>query len=500
MRAPKEPDKPQEPKKHRSVGKTLTYIFSVILLVIIVIAFVGTPAIGGMAAGSRISFGSYAGREIIYEPGNYLARQYQSIARQVQQEGREVTELLIRQIWRTAFQRAVYHEALQVLADEANVAVSDRAVDRAIARWPEFQENGRFSPSAYQATPSQARFALRRYLRGVLVSEKVQNDLHGEVIVSDAERDFLVGMAGPERRFRFVQFAFADYPESEIIAYGETNEERFRRMDLSVISIGTSESDAQRIREQAVTRQTSFEDLARSHSRDVHAEDGGDMGRVYYHELEPDFEDPSVIDEIFALEPGEISRVFPATFGWAIYRADEVPIDPDFTDSSVIAEVRRYMTTFERGRVEDYLRDRAQEFVAQAREESFSAAASAINRSPQLTEYFPINYGNVPYFGTVRAQANEAIASAAFREDFFRTLFSLPSDGVSDPLVIRDYIMVFQVEDERPVDEETAEFLDFYLTFIVREFAQQQAQAVVIDEDKLVDSFTRTYNRAILGQ
>ena len=500
MRAPKSPDTPQEPKKHKTVGKTLTYIFSVILLVIIVIAFVGTPAVGGIAAGSRISFGSYAGREITYEPGNFLARQYQGIARQVQQEGREVTELLIQQVWRTAFQRAVYHEALQVLANEANVAVSDRAIDRAIAQWPEFQENGRFSPSAYQATPSQARFALRQYLRGVLVSEKVENDLYGAVTTSNAERDFIVGMAGPERRFRFVQFALTDYPESELVAYGEANEERFRRMDLSVISIGTSESDAQRIREQAVTRQASFEDLARSHSRDVHAEDGGDMGRVYYHELEPDFEDPSVIEEIFALEPGEISRVLRTTFGWAIYRADELPIAPDFSDSSVLAEIRRYMNTFERGRVEDYLRDRAQEFASRAREDGFSVAAAAVDQSPQLTEYFPVNYGNLPYFGTARAQANEAIASAAFREDFFRTLFSLPPDGVSDPIVIRDYVVVFQVDDERPVDEDTAEFLDFYLTHIVREFTQQQAQAVVVDEDKLVDNFTRTYNRAILGQ
>lgn len=482
------------------MGKTLTYAFSVVLLVIIVIAFVGTPAVGGIAAGSRVSFGSYAGREITYEPGNYLARQYQSIARQVQQEEREVTETLIRQVWRAAFQRAVYHEALLLLADEANVGVSDRAVDRAIAQWPEFQEGGRFSPSRYHDTPSQARFALRQYLREVLVNEKVQNDLYGKVTTSNTEAEFLMSMAGPERRFRFVQFSMADYPESEVVAYGEANAERFRRMGLSVISIGTSQSDAERIREQAITRQASFEDLARSHSRDVYAEDGGEMGRVYFHELEPDFEDPSVVDEVFALEPGEISRVLRTTFGWAIYRADELPIDPDFSDSAVIAEVRRYLNTFERGLVEDYLRDRAQEFAAQARAESFSDAAAGINQSPQLTEYFPVNFGNLPYFGTVAAPANEAIAAAAFREDFFRTLFSLPPGGVSDPLVVRDYIVVFQMDDERPVDDQTAAFLEFYLPFIVQEFAQRQAQQVVVDEDRLVDNFTRAYNRAVLGQ
>ena len=500
MRTPKPPQNTQEPQKHRSTGATLTYIFTVVLLVIIVVAFVGTPALGGVAGGSRLSFGSYAGREIIYEPGNYFARQYQDIARRVQQQGQEVTELLVRQIWRAAFERAVLHEAMMVLAEEADVSVSTRAVDRAVAQWPEFQENGRFSPSAFQAMPSQARFALRQYLRGVLIEQKVQQDLYGAVRTSESERQFFVEMAGPERQFRFVQFGLADFPQSEVISYGERFPERFRRMDLSVISVGTNEADARRIREQAVARQVSFEDLARAHSRDIYAEGGGDMGRVYYHELEPDFENVARVDEIFALEQGEISPVLRTTFGWAIYRADGPAIDPDFTDGNVVSAVRDYLTTFERGLVEDYMSERARIFTEQARAESFEAAATAHDQSPQLTEYFPINYGNLPYFGTVSAPANQALASGAFREDFFRQLFSLADDDVSDPLVVRDHIVVFQVVDERVPDDEDVQFLEFYTPLIVREFTQQQVHRTIIDEDKLVDDFTRGFNRAVLGR
>jgi hypothetical protein len=450
MSTPKQPKNPQQQEKqHRSTGKTLTYAMTVLLLVIVVIAFVGTPAVGGLAGGTRISFGSYDGREILYEPGNFLARQYQDIARAVQQQDQEITDVLIRQVWRTAFQRAVFHEAMMILAEEADVAVSSRALDRAVARWPEFQENGRFSPDAYNSTSSQVRFALREYLREVLVDSQVQLDLYGDTPVSDAEREFLVGFAGPERRFSFVQFSSADYPDAEVVAYGEANADRFRRINLSVITINSGEADAQSVREEAVSRATSFDDLARNQSNDSYADDGGLMGWVYYHELEPDFENPSVIDEIFKLEEGAISRVFRTTFGWTIYRVNEAPIEPDFTDADVLAAVRDYLTVFERGRIEDYLSAQAQEFANAAREEGFQNAAQTIDQSPAVTSWFPVNYGNTPYFAAVSAPTNQTMSAAGFREDFFREVFALEDEEVSGPIVVRDYVFVFQLEDER---------------------------------------------------
>ncbi|MFW6291445.1 MAG: peptidylprolyl isomerase, partial [Spirochaetota bacterium] len=311
---------------------------------------------------------------------------------------------------------------------------------------------------------------------------------------------FLVDMAGPERQFRFVQFGSADYPDAEVVEYGEANADRFRRVNLSVITITTSESEAEQIREQAVSRQTSFEDLARNQSTDSYADDGGEMGWVYFHELEPDFEDTSVIEEIFALEEGEISRVLETTFGWAIYRVDEAPIEPDFTDASVITAVRDYMTSFERGLIEDYLESQADEFVAQARADGFAAASAGINQSPATTDYFPVNYGNTRYFGEVNASSNAALSAAAFREDFFEELFALSGDEVSDPMVVRDYVFVFQLADERPPEESTIDALDSGTPRIIRRFAQEQIQDALVDDELLVDNFSATYNRAILGR
>jgi len=478
----------------------LTYAMTVLLLVIVVIAFVGTPALGSLAGGNRISFGSYAGREIIYEPGNYLARQYQDLARRVQEQDQEITDVLVRQIWQAAFQRTVFHEAMMVLAEESSVSVSSQAVDRAVAQWPEFQRNGRFDAEAYNATSNQVKFALREYLRDVLVDSQVQTDLYGETPASDAETQFLLDMAGPERKFNFVQFSFSDYPDSEVVEYGQSVPQRFERINLSVITINSSEADAQSVREQAINRETSFEDLARNQSRDTYASDGGEMGWVYYHELEPDFEDPAVIDDIFSLDEDEISPVFRTTFGWTIYRVNEAPIEPDFTDADVIAAVRDYMTVFERGLIEDYVRERGNDFVSLARSAGFATASQEIDQAPQETGYFPINYGNTLYFGTVSAPTNQTLSAAAFREDFFEQLFSLDDSEVSEPIVVRDYVFVFELADERSPTEQTAEFLQAYLPLIVREFTQEQVQETFVDDDLLVNNFTTTYNQAILGR
>jgi len=71
---------------------------------------------------------------------------------------------------------------------------------------------------------------------------------------------------------------------------------------------------------------------------------------------------------------------------------------------------------------------------------------------------------------------------------------------VSEPIVVRDYVFVFELSDERSPTEQTAEFLEAYLPLIVREFTQEQVQETFVDDDLLVNNFTTTYNQAILGR
>lgn len=521
-----ESDSEQQKKPHRSTGKTVTYVFTVVLLVIIVVAFVGAPALSGLVGSTSRAFGSYAGRQIVMEPGSYMVRQYEAIAQQVEQQGQQITNLVVNQVYREAFNRTVRHKALLEHGDSVGVGVSQRGQDRAMARRPEFLVDGSFDRDEYEAMPTQQRFLLQEYVRDLIVDQQVRSDLRlpfelrdigsstefsylNEVFgqslfklpeVSTAEEEFLTGMTGPERQFRFVQFSFASFPESEVVTYGEANASRFRRANLSIISINTSEADAEQLREQILTGQATFEDVARNQSADIYGSDGGDMGFVYYHELEPDFEDVETVDQIFAIDEGELSEVLQTTFGWAIYRMDESPIAPDFDDDAVVAEVRNYMNTFERGIIEDFLTAQAQTFVETVRGSSFSSAAAGADQAPQLTGYFPVNYGNLAIFGQVTAPTNDAFAAASTRQDFFIDLFRLERGEVSEPLVIRDYVFVVELADERQPSEEIVNRVSGNPARVVQQLSVGDLQEAIVDEDLLVNEFSATYNRLVANR
>ena len=496
MSTPKTPSR----DTNRTNRKTLTYIGTVVLLIVVVVAFVGAPALTGTASSNRLTFGEYDGDEITYTAGNYFARQYQGLAQQVQQQDQQITDLLVRQIWLAAFQRTVLHEALMDLAEEAGASVSVDEIDRAIAQWPEFVVDGRFSTEEYSATSSQYQLALRQYLEQSLINTRVQSDFLASTDLSEPEREFLASMAGPERQFEFVSFDFAQFPAEEVLAYGEENLQRFSQINLSVITVNSSETDAQSIREQAVNRTSTFEDLARNQSSDSFASEGGEVGWTFYHSLEPDFESTSTIDEIFALGVGEISPVLRTTFGWTIYRVNEAAIPADLDDEETLGEIRNYVQIFERGLVEDYLTGTADAFVLRARTEDFAAAAASVDQQPQLTGYFPVNYGNSPYLGTVTASSNQTVSNGAFDQDFLVSLFSLEAGETTDPIVLRDSVFVFRLADERSENPDTGSFFESYLPFIVQEYAQSDLPELVIDDGKLVDNFNSAYNRFILGQ
>lgn len=61
-----------------------------------------------------------------------------------------------------------------------------------------------------------------------------------------------------------------------------------------------------------------FSDLARKHSRDASAKDGGDLGTLKRGELAPEIE-----SQILALEPGDISRPHRSQLGYHLFRLEE---------------------------------------------------------------------------------------------------------------------------------------------------------------------------------
>lgn len=498
----KSPDQPpKKPRDTQSSRKSFIWIFSFVILVVIVVTFIGAPALTNNArqSGGKLVFGKYAGQEITYAQGNYFYNQVASLAQNNQDTGSSQNkQSQLYQIWRGAFDRTVFHVAALRVAKQSGVAVSESAVDAQIAQNPRFQENGQFSVKAYNQASAAEKYQLRQITRENLIQQQYIDDTLQNVDMSDAFQQFIKDAASPERKFRYVSYSYSDFPDSKVVEYGKANSKKFERINLSVITVRTSESDANSIYSQLQNNTASFSDLAKAHSADVYASKGGDMGWVHYYELVPDFSDSSSVDKVFALKAGELSGVLKANYGWVIYRVNDAAVQPDFTDKDTVKTVRDYMNSFERGVIEDYLVSEAKDFKSTTIRTSWAEAAAKNGLKTQETDFFPINYGGLPIYNTVGSQSGSPLSAADGREDFFRQAFGLEGNQLTDPIVLNNNIVVLQLEKEQPAQDSTTKLLDSYMPFIMQQFESGEVQQATVNNNLLADDFNATFSKYVL--
>lgn len=475
------------------------YIGSVVILVLVVVTFVGAPVITSTAGSGRLVFGRYGREDIVYQPGNFFARQYEAIAQSLRDSGNDADlELQLRIAWREAFNRTILHTATLEHAEGAGLDVSVQRVDELIASDPRFQVNGRFDTDAYERIGSQERFALREFHREGAIFDQVVRDVLAGTQVSAEESAFVAAMSGPERSFDLVRFPFSEFPEAEVETFATENADFFTRLDLAVVTLATEE-EAEQIREQALQPGNPMGDLARTYSRDLYADQDGQIGAIYGYELQQELINPEDLGTVLALAPGEISEPVETTAGWAFYEMLSEPVAFDTADPEMIRAARTYMQNFELGRIQDYVTSEAERFAEAARGTDLENAATEEGLEVLSTPFFPINYGNNQLFGQLQSAQVPDLSDAAFREGFFTTAFSLGADEISEPIVLRQSVLVMQLREERDARTEDAEFIEEYYDLLVRQFQSDEIEDAFIDEERLDDNFAQSFNRYVLG-
>ena len=314
------------------------FVGTIIILIIVIVAFVLVPAIvpeAGLGQTIDLNFGSYNKIPINYVPGNYFSQIRETIARYYQQSSDENSySLADYQTWRQAFNETVVHTGILDEMKTAGYKIPDSIVDREVALLPQLQENGRFSTTKYRAMSNIDRLTLWRQVRDGLIEELYREDI-SDLRVASQESPFLKNMASTLRRFDMISFPLDSYPQEEVAAYINRNADRFRYTHLSKITITSSQREAQQVLDSVMSGTETFEDAARNHSTDEYAEQGGDMGLKMVYELTteiPEAEQPTV----FALEQGGLSNIITVDSRWVFFRAEEAVYNADINDSSTI--------------------------------------------------------------------------------------------------------------------------------------------------------------------
>lgn len=507
-----------EELKNRFKTQPLLFIGTILILVIVIIAFVFMPALPGGGAGGtqNLVLGYYNGVPIAYVKDSYFYRLLYDIAASMQfdlQSDYRENSNAAQQVWYQAFIRALVHTAILDEMKSAGYVAPVREIDRQVAALPVFQEEGRFSSVKFREFDKNRLLVLWRDTEESYITRKYIDSVM-DLKVSSGEKTFIGAMTSPERSFEMVSVSRSAYPDSELSSFAAANPDLFKTVRFSRITLGEEKAAAQ-ILDSIQSGKSSFEDAARNQSIDSFKDRGGDMGPQMAFEMFTELSEEADREKIFSLVRGEISPVLKTPSGWAFFRAEEAPYAPDMSAAENLAKVRTYMNKIEGGRIENYLIARMEELSARAAEQgqSLFAYVDSQNSGDSTDDtaagftftglvFGPVNlnYGNMGgqadewnmrlFVNTLDVSGSPELAEAAFRENFWRIAFSTPLNVPSEPFTLGDSIVVLRPTEETFPDETTRENVaKFYSQGWMYNTLDMDLNAAFLQSPKLENNF-----------
>ncbi|MDR1430307.1 MAG: SurA N-terminal domain-containing protein [Spirochaetaceae bacterium] len=490
----------------RFKDRPLIFIGTIAILVLVIVAFVFLPAVvPGQSGPSELVFGSYDGIPVKYVPNNYFDQQLQYIMEYYRQmTGGEINNRTTAlQMWRTAYEETVINTATLKQAKDSGYTPQRDLVDKRITQLPDFQENGIFSITRYRQLRGSDRMNLRTRTGDSMTAEHFAFDLMG-LKPPQGEIDFIKSMAERQRTFKMVSFSLYDYPDSEVSAFAAENPGLFRVIQLSRITINSSEREAQQILASIKDGSLSFEDAVSAHSQDSFAGQGGNMGQRMAYELFTEIADGDSREKVLSLARGAYSDVVTASSGWAIYRCDEASRPIDASDASLNSKIKTYLMGSQRGRVENWCRLEAENFAGQVRDSGdFESAVQNRGLSATAIGPLPLNYGQYSLsggqnniFGAAALLPSSAISELAeANEQFWTEAFSTPVNTPSAPIVLGFNVVVLYPESETMAEESSLENIEYMYPYQSQNFMQQDMRLQILTSSRFRDRFTESFNR-----
>lgn len=489
------PEKPAKEKRSHGMGIT---IFSAIILVVIVVTFIGAPVVSQVSEQPAATFGSYDGVSIDFVQGNTFAQQVEQLNRFYEQfnQGSSNLELQRQLVWRQAFEQTALQIGLKREAERAGIVITDGQIDKQLVYHAAYLKDGKFSEELYRNTPASERFKYRQEMKTELLLQQYAGDRTQGALLSTATKDFIAAMEYPQKKFSFVTFTDADYPADQVADYASKNQGLFRTIDLSRITITSSEGDATKVREEAVKGEKTFADLAKTYSKDSLAASGGALSVRHYYELKSEITKAEDLDKVFALAKGGISAVIKGDKSWTIYKVNAPAVDADLSSADVQAVVRSYIARNDRGLMEDNLEAQAKAFGESAQGD-FAAAARKAGKTVSTSNWVSLNFGNHDLFPSLTQASQESVFQGlASNEEFFKKAFRLEKGQVSGPILASPSVLVVSVDDVKtaPSGEDTPVSAAAVESEVVSE-RNTQLRAFIMDSPRFQDKFQVEFDR-----
>ena len=434
--------------------KTMLFIGSVIILILSAVTFIFIPAMADGMGNKELVFGKYGNKKIEYKPGTEFAAAVNNYTEMYRKQGYELRESDYYYIYNDAFISAVNAIANAEEVKKSGYAPSSDKVNRDIVTMPMFaDENGKFSMEVYESYEESYRNDLKKDIVNGHIWNRYSEDLLGSqsdvggnrlfgLKTSDAELTFLADMGADKRAFDMAVFNKADYPDSAVRTFGESNKDNFVKYNLSIISVKES-SKAKSILKQIKNEEITFSDAVAEYSDKAYSGSDGILYSNLGYQIKNILKNQDDAEKVFSLNPDELSAVIETTSGYSVFRCNLPKVEPDFKNKTTLEAVRNYIEENEASKIEDYFVTSANGLKANAATKGFAAAAKDSEAKYVKVPAFPLNYDNSSIFDAVGTGIEE-LSSAASNENFLEKAFALKKDEISEPVVLGDYIIVLK--------------------------------------------------------
>ena len=355
-------------------------LFFKLLMGVIAITFVLSFGVGGFFGDRKEVVAKVNDQEILLKE---YREAYQNRMRTFQEQFGENAEKFAEQLnlRQQVFNQLIDRHLLLTDAAELNLLATDLELQDFIRRQAYFQKNGQFDYDTYETVLSQNRIVRHEYegsLRTDLLLAKKQQLLGTGLVISSTEVEQAYRMNFENIEVEYVFFdpnLFLNKTkvnQVDLRKYHQEHPDEFQTLNQFKIEFYTLSADYYKdivnVREREVRRYykkntesyvtppqikarhillklppdspeetltekqqqleklltqirsgKSFEELAREHSEDGTAPDGGDLGWFKPGEMVPAFETAA-----FALAPGEVSDIVQSPFGLHLIKVDEL--------------------------------------------------------------------------------------------------------------------------------------------------------------------------------
>lgn len=375
-----------------------------------------------------------------------------------------------RALRRDALQTLIDQTLLRQYVNKQGFQFSDAALAQFIRSQPYFQVNGQFSAEQYHNLLRSEGLTPQGYEARLRVEQalaQAQQGLYESAFVTETELQRLLELQRQQRELSFLTVpvdafkAEVQLSDEDVRAYYERNQSLFQQPEqlrlaylelepealaqqvqisdvelrnryeevkhtrfttggqrhlrhiLLTVPAGASEQEEQQtraqleqMRQQIVSGEANFEDLAKEYSQDPGAaQNGGDLGQVSRGDLAPEFEQAA-----FSLQQGEISEPVKTDYGWHLIQAVEVGAEQVQPFAEVKDDLRREMVEQRVGRE---VAERANRLANLAYEhpDELQTAATELGLDIQQTDWFG-RQGEQQGLG-----ASPEVVKAAFSDD-----------------------------------------------------------------------------------